>query len=541
MATGLQDQILSTQFPKLKILRERFLVIGILALAFLVRIWSLDMKPPHFDEGINGHFVMEMWKNGFYRYDPTNFHGPLYFYVLQLAELLFGKGIFAFRFVTVLISVSTCWLMMRFRRFFGSAAFWAALVYALSPAAVFYARYAIHESLFIFFQVLFAYGFYLYQAEKSRTSVAYMVAGVAGSFMVKETFFIFFVTWLIACFVARMYLKIFAPKAVAVASKKEKKSKRKVEKAEAAGVDDSIASPSDIFAISFIGFLIVLTVFSGFFMHLEGMVDMVRAFFFWTKTGTSSGHEKPFLYWLTLMTIYEWPVLAALILTPLLYFICEARQRILVLTAFGTWLAYSLIPYKTPWLILNIIWPLSFVFGFAMQKAIPIAHKFHASVIRWLIPLAGLYLITISTQTMLHLNFVSFTDPSEKYVYVQSSMQFKHVMDWIQARVKTRPEDLNMRVLVLNKDTWPMPWTLSDFSNLIWGNADTADLKDAKVITIDAGARTILERRLHGKYFVEPFHIRDAYDDGWAFFEYETFKGIVPETSAVFESKEVNP
>ena len=46
------------------------------------------MKPPHFDEGINGWFVDQMMKNGFYRYDPTNYHGPLHFYVLFLSQTL---------------------------------------------------------------------------------------------------------------------------------------------------------------------------------------------------------------------------------------------------------------------------------------------------------------------------------------------------------------------------------------------------------------------------------------------------------------------
>ncbi len=47
------------------------------------------MKPPHFDEGINGWFVDQMRKNGFYRYDPTNYHGPLHFYILFLAQVAF--------------------------------------------------------------------------------------------------------------------------------------------------------------------------------------------------------------------------------------------------------------------------------------------------------------------------------------------------------------------------------------------------------------------------------------------------------------------
>ena len=64
----------------------------ILGLAVFLRFFLLGIKPPHFDEGINGWFVDQMMKNGFYKYDPTNYHGPLHFYVccsrkLCLAEM----------------------------------------------------------------------------------------------------------------------------------------------------------------------------------------------------------------------------------------------------------------------------------------------------------------------------------------------------------------------------------------------------------------------------------------------------------------------
>src|SRR5436309_1123141 len=49
----------------------------IIALGAFLRILLLGMKPPHFDEGINGWFVDQMVKNGYYHYDPTNYHGPL--------------------------------------------------------------------------------------------------------------------------------------------------------------------------------------------------------------------------------------------------------------------------------------------------------------------------------------------------------------------------------------------------------------------------------------------------------------------------------
>src|SRR5678815_289526 len=66
----------------------------ILIVAALLRLWALELKPAHFDEGVNGYFVDEMTKHGLYTYDPTNFHGPLHFYVLFCAQTLLGRSTF---------------------------------------------------------------------------------------------------------------------------------------------------------------------------------------------------------------------------------------------------------------------------------------------------------------------------------------------------------------------------------------------------------------------------------------------------------------
>ena len=86
----------------------------ILALAAFLRLFLLGIKPPHFDEGINGWFVDQVMKNGFYRYDPTNYHGPLHFYVLLLFQSLFGRNVWALRMPIVLVSIACVWLALKF-------------------------------------------------------------------------------------------------------------------------------------------------------------------------------------------------------------------------------------------------------------------------------------------------------------------------------------------------------------------------------------------------------------------------------------------
>src|SRR6266699_3551299 len=87
---------------------------AIMGLAVFLRILLLGMKPPHFDEGINGWFVDQVVKNGFYRYDPTNYHGPLHFYVLLLFECLFGRNLWASRLAVVVVRIIGVCLRFKF-------------------------------------------------------------------------------------------------------------------------------------------------------------------------------------------------------------------------------------------------------------------------------------------------------------------------------------------------------------------------------------------------------------------------------------------
>jgi len=493
-------------------------VLCILAIGFTVRSIALDWKPPHFDEGINGHFVQQIWREGFYRYDPKNFHGPLYFYVLQLAELFFGKSIVAYRFVTGLISLGAVALAAAHRRFFGKSALIAAFCLAISTGMVFYSRYAIHESLFIFFQLLFSYGFFLWRDEKSRRAMAYLIGAVVGMVSVKETFFIFVGTWFIAVAMVMVRDRLLSWETEALAPDVAEGFWCKP-----ATVHDWIVGVS-------IGIWILIALFTGFLYNPQGLHDMFAAFSFWTKTGTGpSGHEKPFQYWLELLGRYEWPALIALFLALPVAWRARFSESVLALTAFGTWLAYSLIPYKTPWLILNILWPLAFVFGFAFEAA---RRKFWSRWLRWFMAVP---VLSVACVSMLRLNFLRAVDHGEPYVYVQSTTDLKQATDIVQSRLRVYPEDLTMKVLVLVRDPWPLPWVFSGFPGLAFGTADQADLNNSAVIFVDGSDQEVIEARLQGKYFRLLFKLRDSYESGFVYFKFDEFAGFVPSHTPVFE------
>src|SRR5881394_4060347 len=161
----------------------------ILGLAVFLRFFLLGIKPPHFDEGINGWFVDQMMKTGFYKYDPTNYHGPLHFYVLLLSQTLFGRNLIALRLPVVLVSIGCVWLTLKYEPFVGrTASRLAALAMAVSPGFVFYGRYSIHEVWILFFTMLFIFGAFGLWKFGTANYLWCTGMGLAGMILSKETY-----------------------------------------------------------------------------------------------------------------------------------------------------------------------------------------------------------------------------------------------------------------------------------------------------------------------------------------------------------------
>src|SRR5205814_2787324 len=144
-----------------------------------------------------------------HRYDPSNYHGPTLYYLTLPVVGLFGLNTFAIRFVTAGFGIATVWLVLALRRYVGAVgALSAGALVAVSPACVFYSRYFIHESLFVFFTlsiVVAALRFYETGAVSYRMLVS---ASAAMLFATKETAFISVGTLALAAVVAHVWVRL---------------------------------------------------------------------------------------------------------------------------------------------------------------------------------------------------------------------------------------------------------------------------------------------------------------------------------------------
>jgi uncharacterized protein (TIGR03663 family) len=318
---------------------------GIIALGALLRFLFLSMKPPHFDEGINGWFVDQMMKNGFYRYDPSNYHGPLHFYILLIFQTLFGRHIWALRLPVVLASIGSVFVALKFEPVAGRrVSRLAALAMAISPGFIFYGRYAIHEVWLLLFSLLFVLGLLGLWRFGTRGYLWCVGIGLSGMILTKETYIIHLGCALIAGLVLQVSHWLTPMPDV-------KRARQHWDL-------------TDLAIVAGTGLFFIVFFYSGTFLNWPGVKGLYDTFAVWYQTGSKgNGHEKPWPYWLELTMRYEWPVFIGLMLCLVCQFFKSYVIRYLAIYGVGVFAAYSIINYKTPWIIISIVWPLFFVFA----------------------------------------------------------------------------------------------------------------------------------------------------------------------------------
>ena len=310
---------------------ETLLRVGIVLFAAVLRFYLLDLRPPHFDEGVNGWFTDQMQKNGFYAYDPTNYHGPLHFYVLFLFKCLFGRHVWALRLPVVLVGILTVDWLFRFERFIGrTASAWAALAMAVSPGFLYYQRDAIHEAWQVYFLVLAFWGLFGLWQDGAKRYLWATAMGVTGMILTKETYIIHLGCLLCAAPVlflleellpSRRALLADPPAPTLPTAEDESRSlwadplpPAPLFPRFAAGIAPQRYRDENVIVVLAVSFGLITLFYSGFGYHFAGLGDLGRALAAWQHKGDiGEGHSKPFIYWCTLLMRSEpWAVFGLL-------------------------------------------------------------------------------------------------------------------------------------------------------------------------------------------------------------------------------------
>src|SRR5215470_342343 len=393
-----------------------------LAVALALRLPLLARKPLHYDEGMNGWLTLQLYWWNLYRYDPTNYHGPLLYYANLLFFHLLGPGEVALRMGGVLAGTLVPLALLPARRFAGDAALCiAALALAVGPGFVYFSRTAIHEIWLVAATALWAAALARFaQAPRARWGA---VAGAAAAlaFASKET-----AVLTAACLGAGACLAWAAgrPGAGGGADLFGGRSRREALLAWTTGARRAWLAGALVFAA------LVALLFSSFTSHPRGVLDFFAAFGPWTGYGvTGRNQTKPFGYFPRVMeaTVGAWRWLAL----PAVVLAVSARERLGL--ALCGWAAaalavYSALPYKTPWcaleidlpVLLLVAWAAGRAGGVAVARARPRAQRLAAgaAVLAALAPAPGLFAASLEDDRE------RFDDFRRPFVYYQTFAGF---------------------------------------------------------------------------------------------------------------------
>jgi uncharacterized protein (TIGR03663 family) len=445
--------------------RVRWSIFALLfLLALAVRLPHLDQRPMHTDEAVNAYITGDLLAGRAFQYDPHDRHGPALFAVALPVARALGARNFAdlseteLRLTPVILGSLTVLLFGAAVELFGFiACLVAALLFAVGPLSVYYNRYFIHETLLVAATLgLMIAGWRAWRGNSLGWAAA---AGLCAALQVtcKETA-------AIQLFALALALAVgwFLPL-------RERRPTAKV-----------MAVAAGVFVLG------VVLLFTWFGRNWHVFTDLTQAVPRFAARAGGEGHQKPFGYYFHLIDpmMVLFIVAAAGVYGAICDAVAHVRKPNVLVVIYGAivFLIYSAIPYKTPWLALNIWLPLALACGLGVTA---FWEQMKTAGARWFIGIAGAFLLAIlGAQTKL----LAFDLPAD----AKNPLAYAHTVDDL-LRLPPRLQQLaaqahlaSPRIAVVAADPWPLPWYLRKFNSVgYWQPEQTPPAADFYLTTTD--------------------------------------------------------
>ena len=449
-----------------------------LAVALAVRLVFLDVRPLHHDEGVVAAFLLAMAQGKPYQYNPAGYHGPFLYYVGYWPLRLLGTGDGALRLPVALASALMLLLLLPLRRRLGvvgvTAAAW---LLAVSPFFVYYGRDLIPETWLAVLTLALVTAGSLYLESRRREHLFLAAICLGLLFTIKETAVLTVAGLLAAAAVTRIWtlggLRLGELR-----------------------IDRKTAGLAVLYAA-----VPYVLLFSSFLTHPRGLIDSVWGLFLWVGKGAEGAgvHAKPWSYFLQWLLRYE----PALLVGGLIGGGLALRRRDPWGSFCAVWLSsqlviYSAIPYKTPWLALNILLPAALVVGFLVREI----WDRRSAVTR--IGVLSVLLLGLgwSGWCAFEVTFRGYDDPRLELPYAQTRREARGIVTLVREVARQAPACRNLTLNFLLPYRWPLPWYLRDFPNArYWRRFEEIPPDfDADVLLVDPREEGRLRPRLKGAY-----------------------------------------
>ena len=482
-------------------------ILTLAALALAIRLPALEIRPMHADEAVQAARFRDWWQSGIYVYDPHEYHGPTLIYATRPSVIAGGAATFAdttavtYRVVPVVFGVGMVLLLWFLRDALGRAgAVGAAILVGCSPAAVFYSRYYIHETLLACFTLAAIAGGWRY-FRSGRLGWALATGAAVGLMQAtKETAVIAYLAALCASFAVFLWLWLGR-------GEQHPRPWRW-----------SHAAWSALTALLVAGLFL-----TSFGTNPRGLIDGVMTYLPWlSRAGGASPHIHPWyfylqhLFWWRTESGFVWSEAAILVLAlcgcagcfwrgscerenSQKIFVCWIGIYTLLVTAI-----YTLIPYKTPWCALQ------FLIGWILLAGVGIETLVRSARSRMVTTLIAAVLVAavahLGWQTY-RASFVLADDPANPYVYAQTSADVVRLADELVLLSAASGHDTKMPIQVIWSDTyyWPLPWYVRQFEQVAWWTKMPPNVS-APVVLAAPRYDDVLTRELGDQYLMTGYY-----------------------------------
>ncbi len=524
--------------------------VALVGLAAWLRFAGLGEKPLHSDEAVQAWKLGELLEGTGYAYDPADHHGPTLYYFSAFAARLAGVDSFAgltepvLLFVPALFGVALTASMLLWRRAgarlgaCGAAAAFA----AVSPAAVYYARYFIQETILVVcFWSATALAYVLYSKNNYKKPEKIILAVLAGllfgvAIASKETW-ILMVQAVIAGVIAGTFAKKFSSGSVRNLMPETQSTEDCCRQDAGNGTQDA-CPPRDrcVPVKSLAPFCLMLGVagvtaalfYSSFGENPAGVIEAMTAYAGYFDKAAGGAHDKPFWWYFPLISMFKVGKFLfhseSLTLIAGVVFggfslsrgnVLKPRERRLLVFSLvsgaALFFVYSVIGYKTPWLVLGVLPPLwlaagigcAGVFSFCLKK-----NKFRPTTL--LLPaVAGVLFCAFQGSAARRLSTEPLAcDERNPLAYAHTSADVFRVQTLAGNLASVaKPEDFFILVFAQDDHRWPLPWYFRAWKNGYPAAVPVDVLKamNAPVIVTDESTEADVAGCLNDRDYISDF------------------------------------
>lgn len=455
---------------------HRFIVVIlwllVLAAAVWLRVDSLNSRPIHFDEATGARITADRLEpTSDYAFNPVHNHGPTLSLAGALASRIAGNDSWQsmtklpLRSVTVIAGVLLVMVPLCWRRRFGDVPMLlASALLATSPLLVYYSRMYIHEILLALFGLLVV----VTLCRKRTLWIAGAMLGLM--FATKESFAISVIAWGMAGIAVAWQFRMTLR-----------------ERAWWEHLDEWWRP---VMTMLMCAAAVSVLFYTDGFTRPSGIWDAVRTFFIYKTEG---GHDKPFGYYLSTMLVPRkdavwWgeSTVAVLALLALVRSFSKSMPKdkaaaiqFLAYAAIAHFAIYSLIAYKTPWLMCLPWAHVCLLAGFSL-----------VSISQWkswqtvATTIAIVIILGLQIRQTRWATGRFETDQRNAYAYVPTSRDIESMEQWLVQLADGNPKRIEP-IAVVGSYYWPLPWYLRNFEAVgYWQDASDPSLSQCGVVLV---------------------------------------------------------